>query len=141
MLDFAGVNNPEIQVMCPEYLIADKLTLYLKQQSDDFSADRLNDIAHSALIIEKCHLDQDRLAEGPAQSAIQRNVVNDLIERNPGSPLSLISCYDPGHPAAPFLLVVKPCSCPTRWTTLYFAVPHLKMLKVLRKILVWMEPD
>lgn len=85
LLGFAQVENPEIRALCPEYIIADKVTLYLKENGkEDF--ERVNDVAHVALIIENTDLDLDRLTEGLAQYAIQRDVVNELIERIPDAP-------------------------------------------------------
>lgn len=85
LLGFAQVENPEIRALCPEYIIADKVTLYLKENGkEDF--ERVNDVAHVALIIENTDLDLDRLTEGLSQYAIQRDVVNELIERIPDAP-------------------------------------------------------
>lgn len=85
LLSFAGVENPEIHTMCPEYIIADKVTLYLKENGkEDF--ERSNDLAHAALLIQNTDLDLDRLTEGLAQYAIQRDVVNELIEYMPDAP-------------------------------------------------------
>ena len=71
--------------MCPEYIIADKVTLFLKENGNqDF--ERPNDIAHAALLIENCNLDMDRLTEGLSQYAIQRDVVDKLIEQIPDAP-------------------------------------------------------
>jgi hypothetical protein len=85
LLNFAEVENPHIHTLCPEYIIADKATLYLKENgNEDF--ERVNDIAHAALLIENINLDLERLTEGLAQYAIQRDVVDELLEKIPDAP-------------------------------------------------------
>lgn len=85
MLGFAGVKNPRIQIMCPEYLIADKTTLYLKERGNEHF-DRVNDLAHAALLIERCNLNQEYLVQGLTAYATQRGVAGKLTEPIPAPP-------------------------------------------------------
>lgn len=85
MLGFAQVENPRIQTMCPEYLIADKSTLYLKECSNE-NFDRVNDLAHTALLIKRCNLNQEQLVEGLAIYAIKRGVIEKLSSPIPDPP-------------------------------------------------------
>jgi hypothetical protein len=85
MLRFAGVANPQVRTVTPEYLVADKVTLYLEEHGQP-DAERVKDIVHAALIIEQCSLNKNRLAELLADRAVHRNVVDKLKEPIPDPP-------------------------------------------------------
>ncbi len=85
LLRFAEVENPKIQVACKEYLIADKLCVFMKNNGNpDF--DRLNDMAHAARLIQVGGLDEDRLVEGIAVYATFKNNIPHLLREPMAEP-------------------------------------------------------
>lgn len=85
MLNFAGVQNPKIRTVTPEYLVADKVTLYLEEHGQP-DAGRVKDIVHAALLIQNCSLNKESLTELLAEHAHQREVVQKLNEPIPNPP-------------------------------------------------------
>lgn len=85
MLGFAEVSNPNIRTVTPEYLVADKVTLYLEEHGRP-DADRVKDIVHAALVIEGCALDKDQLTQLLASRALHREVVDKLRQPVPAPP-------------------------------------------------------
>jgi len=85
LLSFAEIPNPTICVMAPEYLVADKVTLFMSRQGHEH--ERPNDLAHAALLIQHCDLDKEKLAQGIAQYAISREVVDKLHDKIPNAPI------------------------------------------------------
>jgi hypothetical protein len=85
MLGFAGVTNPHVRTVTPEYLVADKVTLYLEEHGVP-DANRVKDIVHAALVIEGCSLDTTRLTELLADRAVHREVVGKLKKGIPDPP-------------------------------------------------------
>lgn len=85
MLKFAGVDNPRVRIVTPEYLVADKVTLYLEEHGTP-GADRVKDIVHAALVIEQCTLDREQLAVLIADRAVHREVVEKLNDEIPDPP-------------------------------------------------------
>ncbi len=85
MLGFAQVDNPQIRTVTPEYLVADKITLYLEEHGKP-DANRVKDIVHAALLIQKCSLSKDRLKELLVDRALHREVVDKLSEPLPNPP-------------------------------------------------------
>jgi hypothetical protein len=85
MLEFAGVANPQVRTVTAEYLVADKVTLYLEEHGQP-DADRVKDIVHAALVIENCPLDAGRLTELLADRAVHRDVVHKLGDPVPDPP-------------------------------------------------------
>jgi hypothetical protein len=74
MLRFAEVDNPLVRTVTPEYLVADKITLYLEEHGRP-DANRVKDICHAVLLIQNCSLDNRTLAESFAERAAHREVV------------------------------------------------------------------
>lgn len=85
MLAFAGVENPEIRIVTPEYLFADKVTLYLEEHGSE-DAERVKDIVHAALVAEKIKFDTEKLAQVMADRAVHREVVDKLEKKVPDPP-------------------------------------------------------
>lgn len=85
MLGFAEVSNPQIRTVIPEYLVADKVTLYLEEHGTP-DADRVKDIVHAALVIQSCSLDKGRLTDLLADRAAHRDVVGKLSRTLPNPP-------------------------------------------------------
>lgn len=77
LLGFAEVSNPQIRTVTPEYLVADKVTLYLEEHGTA-DADRVKDIVHAALIIQSCSLEKVHLTKLLADRAVHREVVDKL---------------------------------------------------------------
>lgn len=85
MLNFADVENPEVRIVTPEYLFADKVTLYLEEHGRP-DADRVKDIVHAALVAKTKNLNLDELADMMADRAIHREVVEKLKTKIPEAP-------------------------------------------------------
>ncbi len=86
MLNFAGVVNPDVRIVTPEYLFADKVTLYLEEHGRK-DADRVKDIVHAALVATTKNLNLDELAEMMADRAVHREVVEKLANKIPDAPV------------------------------------------------------
>lgn len=85
MLGFAGIENPYIRTVTPEYLLADKVCLYLEEHGKP-DADRVKDIVHAALLIECCSLNAEKVAQSFAASAVHRDVLDKLNRQVPPPP-------------------------------------------------------
>lgn len=85
LLNFAEVANPNVRTVTPEYLVADKVTLYLEEHGQP-DANRVKDIVHAALLIERSPLDKDKLTHLLASRASHREVVHKLKDPIPDPP-------------------------------------------------------
>jgi hypothetical protein len=85
LLAFADVANPKVRIATPEYLLADKLTLYLEEHGKP-DADRVKDIVHAALIIQNCSPNMEQLTECLAERAFHREVLDKLKLEFPDPP-------------------------------------------------------
>ncbi|HEY9778195.1 MAG TPA: nucleotidyl transferase AbiEii/AbiGii toxin family protein [Planktothrix sp.] len=85
MLGFADVANPQVRTVTPEFLFADKTTLYLEEHGRP-GANRVKDIVHAALIAENCNLSLDELTKVLADRATHRSVVGKLSAAIPDPP-------------------------------------------------------
>lgn len=75
VLDFAGVANPLITTASREYLIADKITLFLEKGAD---GDRPRDIVHAAVLLDEGKYVDALLREWLIKFAERRGVTNKL---------------------------------------------------------------
>jgi hypothetical protein len=85
VLAFAEVENPVITTLSREYLIADKVTLFLQKGVE---GDRPRDVVHAALLLENGKYNEDKLAEWLDRLGEQRGVAGYLGETLEPAPKS-----------------------------------------------------
>lgn len=76
-LGFAGIKNPEIAALCPEFVLADKAIIYQKNQMEP-GFDRVGDVIHMTLLIQNTKLNEAKLARGLAYYAVKKGITGTL---------------------------------------------------------------